>query len=198
MRATNQDTMRRLARHLFTLCAAISLLVGVAVCVLWKRSYRLSEQVNWRNADAWRTVRTASGNVEVALLVTDWSAYAQLFHAPRYERDVARPPFNFLRLMGGNSGDVNSNWEWRGFAWHQKRNTRLGSLHAQGFVPFWSIAAVTLLLPLAWVTLRLRSRVRRRRLRDQGFCPACGYDLRATPERCPECGAVMPPPPALP
>ena len=34
-----------------------------------------------------------------------------------------------------------------------------------------------------------RKTSRRSRLR-RGLCLACGYDLRASPEQCPECGAV--------
>jgi hypothetical protein len=61
--------------------------------------------------------------------------------------------------------------------------------------PLWLPLAAALVLPVAWLTRRA---VRGRR-RAAGRCVTCGYDLRATPARCPECGteaAPGPPPPA--
>jgi hypothetical protein len=51
-------------------------------------------------------------------------------------------------------------------------------------VPHWFLAAAC--AGSAWMCVAPVRR-RHRRLR-RGLCPACAYDLRATPERCPECG----------
>jgi hypothetical protein len=57
------------------------------------------------------------------------------------------------------------------------------------YVPY-RVLAVLSAVPFA---LAVRGVVRRRRLRhrqEHALCLRCGYDLRASPERCPECGVA--------
>lgn len=54
-------------------------------------------------------------------------------------------------------------------------------------VPCWQVALGTALLPSLWVGVWYR----RRRIRQPGLCSVCGYDLRASKERCPECGTPV-------
>ncbi len=56
--------------------------------------------------------------------------------------------------------------------------------------PHWAGCVPLALVLTAMLPARLRRRLRRRR----GLCPQCGYDVRASPERCPECGTPVAPP----
>ncbi|MDP9172415.1 MAG: hypothetical protein M3O30_00925 [Planctomycetota bacterium] len=67
---------------------------------------------------------------------------------------------------------------WRGMVWQTY-------YHAYG-IPLWWFTIITGILPA-------RSLVRRWRhskWRGSNRCSQCGYDLRASPIRCPECGTV--------
>lgn len=51
-----------------------------------------------------------------------------------------------------------------------------------------SLALITALPPAAVAITRRRRRGLERHRCESGLCPRCGYDLRASPQRCPECG----------
>jgi hypothetical protein len=55
-------------------------------------------------------------------------------------------------------------------------------------VPWWALATAMSVLPALWMLRRLRRASVARERGNAGLCPSCGYDLRATPGRCPECG----------
>ena len=43
-----------------------------------------------------------------------------------------------------------------------------------------------------YVTLFTLMAKENRAIQRKGYCTVCGYDLRGTPDRCPECGTVPP------
>lgn len=107
---------------------------------------------------------------------------------------VLRPGERVL-LSPGNAGkqwgSLSLMWGYYGSGRADTADARLeiaGQYKIVG-AQWWLLTVMTALLPAAWLARRLRETSRSRRVR-RGLCPSCGYDLRATPDRCPECGAV--------
>ena len=180
--------MRRLARHLFTLCSAVSLLLCIAVCVLWVRSY--ATEVILVDSHAGRLLL-----IGLEAPAGPARAAREAYTAERFLNLLVRPP----AVIGTPATAAEYRWLGFWFARGSKglirypnpageRRTSLTCAFWIVGVPYWSMALLSAAVPATWLW---RSRVSRRRL-AAGRCGACGYDLRATPDRCPECGAATP------
>jgi hypothetical protein len=70
--------------------------------------------------------------------------------------------------------------------WFADRGTQQDTYWEAG-VPLWFVATLALIPP----ALAARSWWQQRRRAAEGRCLICGYDLRASPDRCPECGTLV-------
>jgi hypothetical protein len=193
-------------RRLLNLLMVLSLLMFVATCVLWVRSFIRSDMAGWitfegGHYDGHVCESWASSNVGEVVLSRRhrWFHYTDgppaqyspwplsWFTHPADETlkvrhsATARPPHG-VYFAGFSAGRYESNNSSAG-GWARERQTVVS-------VPHWFLAAV-LLAPAAKRATDAARAARRRRLASLRRCGRCGYDLRATPKRCPECGSPV-------
>src|SRR4051812_38893627 len=153
------------------------------ISVLWVRGSWIGDELRWETGGVDTKVGSASG-----VLYIDrsggWSA------DPRDQL-----PFEWSRSRGRgvSSSDRWVGVEFLGFAW-----VRLSLAVAPNSsptyrwfvsIPYWFLWCAFVALPFWWIVRHRETLVRYFRT-PVGTCKCCGYDLRETPHRCPECGTA--------
>jgi len=178
--------MKRLVRILFTSLAALSLLICLATAVLWVKSYKTAWIV-FRTTPPTELQFGASCGELWAYHATD--PIIQNSGPPGWHINPYPTPDN-VRDWGYGPRYLPFHFDHFGLGWGSgPYATRPSRTAAVLIVPCWLAFVLTLLLPPIWLYSWRSQRMRHSRS-TAGLCPICGYDLRATPDRCPECGAI--------
>jgi hypothetical protein len=171
-------------RRLLNLLTAGSLLLCVAAAALWVRSHSFQDGLQVRpRSGGGLVVHVSWGKGSIICTRTFGQVNGVM---PLHRR------FQFYRSTGRYPPvDLYAHWGTRAPLFHaggfavSRPSPEFGALGGV-LAPLWFPAALFALPPAAWLGLRLHRLGRHR----TGVCPRCGYDLRATPERCPECGTI--------
>ena len=186
-RCYDAPDMRRLGRHLVSLCTALSLALCVAACALWMLSASRSDSFGWAG---WRD--------EAARTWQGWGLMSQADRITAYHFTSDTIRFDDPAQFNRDQPDM------RPHAYHhvsEGRTPGVPAFRCETFsvgsdirfrlasAPHWVPAVAFALAPALYAGRRLRRRLRAAR----GCCPACGYDLRERGDRCPECGDSVSP-----
>jgi hypothetical protein len=178
-------------RRLLNLLTALSLLLFVVVCVLWVRSYWREDTVLLRTMEPDPAdlsfidyvIRTVHGRVVYM--------HRNVSPGPQPDEVVSVPVarqalekergLHYFSVSTNRLPAARRESGWLGFqiARYPTPDSQLTLV-----APLWALAGASAILPALFARRWQRGRKDRR----VGLCPSCGYDLRATPGRCPECG----------
>jgi hypothetical protein len=186
-------------RRVLTVLWALSLLLCVAVVVLWVRSYSAND--GWVDARRGYVSFGRLGHGKLMVMTVDREPGVHGFERLQWaawvdweQRPTAPGAFT-------SSHTLAANWVpgFRAYTGTQDYVVRAGNADLEQrfsvaerpfrlvVVSYWIPFLLTLLPLTPFILRRIRRLIPRR---VPGLCARCGYDLRATPGRCPECGTL--------
>ena len=177
--------MRRAAGNLACL---VSFVACICLSVLWVRGHWIEDKA-FARYDVY-SIAGASfrGELGVEFGTVSRAGPADLY-TPTWVasyrsvdvRSVPESDVIHIAEAEGRFGHMPHYHSFLGFRYHPRMRDGLYTYRGVA-VPTGFLAMLTAMLPIRRILTELQRR--------DGFCVHCGYDLRATPDRCPECGAV--------
>jgi hypothetical protein len=179
---------RLVRRLLFNLAAAASLLLMLAVAAMWVRSFAVSDhwinQYRCENTAHTNSFASRSGSITLAMTSDE-----RVSSAVGAFDNLSTDRLHCEHFTG--LAELPDHWyECFNTFFYDRIDARDGQQNRLRLIqvtfPHWLLILLTAIIP----AVRLAVAMRARRRRSTGRCKTCGYDLRATPERCPECGTA--------
>jgi 4-amino-4-deoxy-L-arabinose transferase-like glycosyltransferase len=178
----------RIRRHIFTLLAAASLLLCLATAGLWVRSYLGTDYIEYQHH---RPIGHASRTVEIHVTRGTVLIFSKRYtvHEEQHGSTASEWFWGYERRQAYLAGDHPTTFPQRIGLGYESVYEDFASYSRRATAVELPLVLFVLILMLPPLVLALRHRRTARRQRNS-LCLHCGYDLRATPDRCPECGTV--------
>ena len=172
----NGESVKRIRRVIFNGLTLLSMLLYIAVAGLWIEGYFGVIGYRFRSNSSLRTIHTVRDGFQCDHFFMDnntpiYGTYYKQgwWQTTRAKHNIAPTSRFVFRIASPEDGN------------HE---------HTEAvFVPAYMILLPFSILPAIWIRSRFADSRGRKRI-QANRCNSCGYDLRATQNRCPECGTI--------